>query len=60
MSVTRYDMRCIDLDNWDMSEYDYGNYVLFDDYEQLASEYDDLKEKYDTFVAKIYGVYMEA
>lgn len=60
MSVTRYDMRCIDLYNWDMSEYYYGNYVLFDDYEQLASEYDDLKEKYDTLVAKIYGVYMEA
>lgn len=58
--VTRYDIRCVDLDNWDMSEYDYGNYVLFDDYEQLASEYDDLKEKYYTLVANIYSVYVEA
>lgn len=37
-----------------------GDYVLFDDYDNLCREFDDLKEKYDRLVGKLGDLYREA
>lgn len=54
MSVTRYDLSCGDSE---IAEYVYGNYVTYDDYQDLASEYDVLQDKYDELVAAIGELY---
>ena len=56
MSIGRYDLQCIDIDNWQMSEYDYGDYIKFDDYQDLAALYDHLQDKYDRLVQKIRNI----
>lgn len=42
-----------------MEHDDYGDYVLFEGYDNLCREYDDLKDKYDKLIEKIGDLYRE-
>ena len=55
--VTRWDINECASAGVEHSEF--GDYVEFDDYETLASQYDDLQEKYDSLVKKLGELYQE-
>ena len=57
--VQRYDVEHDYGSAW-MESSDSGDYVTFDDYDNLCREYDDLKDKYDKLVEKLGSIYQEA
>ena len=58
--VTRYDMECYDYNDYFMEETQSGDYVLFEDYESLESDYNILRRDYQNLVDKIGELYREA
>jgi hypothetical protein len=57
--IKRYELGCPEYDYWDMVEDSLGEYVKFDDYQDLKDEYTDLEIKYKSLVSALGDLYRE-
>lgn len=54
--VTRYDMLG---DDWEIEEYQSGDWVKYDDYETLEDVHEELQDKYNKLVEKLGDLFRE-